>query len=52
VNDWLSDLLQEQSEDIYRMKGVLAIEGNEERFVFQVRSNSCRAESSLLLFPV
>lgn len=30
------------------MKGVLAIEGNEERFVFQVGSDSCRAVLSLL----
>eukprot|EP00850_Spirogloea_muscicola_P019882 SM000201S05938 [mRNA] locus=s201:122037:125201:- [translate_table: standard] len=35
INEWLGDLLQEKSEDLYRMKGVLAIEGSDERFVFQ-----------------
>eukprot|EP00243_Klebsormidium_subtile_P003435 TRINITY_DN16834_c0_g1_i1.p1 TRINITY_DN16834_c0_g1~~TRINITY_DN16834_c0_g1_i1.p1 ORF type:complete len:510 (+),score=138.52 TRINITY_DN16834_c0_g1_i1:95-1624(+) len=35
VNDWLSDVLQYHSDDIYRMKGVLAIEKSKERFVFQ-----------------
>jgi len=35
VNDWLGLLLQTRSEDIYRMKGVLAIDGAEDRFVFQ-----------------
>ncbi|GBG65451.1 hypothetical protein CBR_g51046 [Chara braunii] len=35
INDWLGDLLQERSEDLYRMKGVLAIKGADERFVFQ-----------------
>ena len=27
INDWLGLLLQMRSNDIYRMKGVLAIEG-------------------------
>jgi G3E family GTPase len=35
INDWLGLLLDMKSDDIYRMKGVLAIEGAEERFVFQ-----------------
>eukprot|EP00271_Cylindrocystis_brebissonii_P010481 TRINITY_DN26675_c0_g1_i1.p1 TRINITY_DN26675_c0_g1~~TRINITY_DN26675_c0_g1_i1.p1 ORF type:complete len:525 (-),score=122.26 TRINITY_DN26675_c0_g1_i1:494-2068(-) len=35
INDWLGDLLAERSEDIYRMKGVLAIHKCRERFVFQ-----------------
>lgn len=33
---WLGTLLTEQSEDIYRMKGLLAVDGMDERFVFQV----------------
>ncbi|GJP44835.1 hypothetical protein CLOM_g4243 [Closterium sp. NIES-68] len=35
INDWLGDLLAEKSDDIYRMKGVLAIHKCRERFVFQ-----------------
>eukprot|EP00899_Mesostigma_viride_P009161 jgi/Mesvir1/18246/Mv09522-RA.1 len=35
VNDWLGTLLTDRMEDLYRMKGVLAIEGSDERFVFQ-----------------
>lgn len=33
---WLGTLLMEQSEDIYRMKGLMSIDGMDERFVFQV----------------
>ncbi|GAB2293646.1 hypothetical protein Dimus_027859 [Dionaea muscipula] len=32
---WLGTLLRERSEDIYRMKGILSVEGMKERFVFQ-----------------
>ncbi|OIW12786.1 hypothetical protein TanjilG_24719 [Lupinus angustifolius] len=35
ANVWLGTLLLDRSEDIYRMKGLLAIEGMNERFVFQ-----------------
>lgn len=35
VNLWLGLLLEVHQDNIYRMKGVLAIEGAEERFVFQ-----------------
>ena len=35
VNDWLGLLLNDRWEDLYRMKGVLAIEGCDERYVFQ-----------------
>lgn len=35
---WLGTLLTEQSEDIYRMKGLLAVDGMDERFVFQVNT--------------
>lgn len=37
VNFWLGGLIEVKRNDLYRMKGVLAIEGLEERFVFQVR---------------
>lgn len=33
---WLGTLLMERSEDIYRMKGLLSVQGMDERFVFQV----------------
>lgn len=35
LNTWLSHLLQTQGPDIFRMKGILNIEGENERFVFQ-----------------
>ncbi|KAE9453550.1 hypothetical protein C3L33_14551, partial [Rhododendron williamsianum] len=35
ANMWLGTLLMERSDDIYRMKGLLSIEGMKERFVFQ-----------------
>ncbi|KAK2651731.1 hypothetical protein Ddye_011587 [Dipteronia dyeriana] len=35
ANMWLGTLLLERSEDIYRMKGLLSVEGMNERFVFQ-----------------
>lgn len=35
ANMWLGTLLMERSDDIYRMKGLLSVEGMEERFVFQ-----------------
>lgn len=35
VNDWLGLLLNERWQDLYRMKGVLAIEGCDDRYVFQ-----------------
>jgi len=35
VNDWLGDLLQERWQDMYRMKGVLAIAEFPERYVLQ-----------------
>jgi G3E family GTPase len=35
LNAWLSALLREKGTDIFRMKGILDIQGEEERFVFQ-----------------
>ncbi|XP_014510930.1 COBW domain-containing protein 1 [Vigna radiata var. radiata] len=35
ANMWLGNLLLDRSEDIYRMKGLLSVEGMNERFVFQ-----------------
>ncbi|MBL9025831.1 MAG: GTP-binding protein [Myxococcales bacterium] len=35
LNKWLSTLLREKGADIFRMKGILNIEGNDNRFVFQ-----------------
>lgn len=36
ANMWLGTLLMDRSEDIYRMKGLMSIDGMDERFVFQV----------------
>ncbi|CAK9172046.1 unnamed protein product [Ilex paraguariensis] len=35
VDDWLERLIEDKGEDLYRMKGVLSVEGSEERYVFQ-----------------
>ena len=35
LNAWLGTLLQTQGPDIFRMKGILTIAGEEQRFVFQ-----------------
>eukprot|EP01117_Protostelium_nocturnum_P007661 TRINITY_DN2750_c0_g1_i1.p1 TRINITY_DN2750_c0_g1~~TRINITY_DN2750_c0_g1_i1.p1 ORF type:complete len:601 (+),score=203.74 TRINITY_DN2750_c0_g1_i1:90-1892(+) len=35
TNDWLSRLLSEKGEEIYRMKGVFNFKGAKEKFVFQ-----------------
>ena len=35
LNAWLGGLLQTQGPDIFRMKGILAIKGEDRRFVFQ-----------------
>ncbi|CAH8353888.1 unnamed protein product [Eruca vesicaria subsp. sativa] len=35
ANMWLGALLYQRSEDIYRMKGILAVQDMDERFVFQ-----------------
>jgi G3E family GTPase len=36
VEDWLERLVEEKGEDLYRMKGVLSVDGSEQRYVFQV----------------
>lgn len=35
LNEWLSNLLRTQGQDIFRMKGILNIAGEDHRFVFQ-----------------
>ncbi len=35
LNTWLSELLQTQGPDIFRMKGILNVAGEDQRFVFQ-----------------
>lgn len=35
LNEWLGNLLQTQGPDIFRMKGILTIAGEDHRFVFQ-----------------
>jgi len=34
-NNWLSDLMQTRGQDLYRLKGILAIRGEPRRYVFQ-----------------
>jgi G3E family GTPase len=34
-NTWMSDLLQAKGQDIFRMKGIVSIQGDPNRFVFQ-----------------
>lgn len=35
ANMWLGNLLLDRSDDIYRMKGLMSVDGMDERFVFQ-----------------
>jgi len=35
LNDWIANLLRTQGTDIFRMKGILNIAGEDQRFVFQ-----------------
>merc|ERR1712012_1217871 len=35
LNEWIGWLLKEKGVDLYRSKGVLAVQGKENRFVFQ-----------------
>ncbi|XP_021890082.1 putative COBW domain-containing protein 7 [Carica papaya] len=36
VDDWLERLIEEKGEDLYRMKGVLSVNGSDQRYVFQI----------------
>lgn len=40
TNFWLGDLLSEQYLNLYRMKGIIAVAGLEERYVFQVQKKN------------
>lgn len=35
LNEWMSRLLREKGQDIFRMKGILNVQGSAKRFVFQ-----------------
>lgn len=39
VDDWLDRLIEENGDDLYRMKGVLSVKDSEARYVFQVLIN-------------
>ena len=41
VNDWMENLLYDDADDLYRFKGVLAIEDWPDRFIFQVSLVPC-----------
>lgn len=49
ANMWLGNLLLDRSDDIYRMKGLLSVDGMDERFVFQVIINY--AVDSFIVLP-
>ena len=38
VNDWMEGMIIDCYEDLYRFKGVLAIKGWPDRFIFQARA--------------
>ncbi|KAK4261516.1 hypothetical protein QN277_004503 [Acacia crassicarpa] len=35
LDDWLERLMEEKGEDLYRMKGVLSVDGSDQRYVLQ-----------------
>ncbi|KAL2333951.1 hypothetical protein Fmac_015164 [Flemingia macrophylla] len=35
VDDWLERVIEEKGEDLYRMKGVLSVDGSDQRYVLQ-----------------
>ncbi|XP_028754709.1 uncharacterized protein LOC114714169 [Neltuma alba] len=35
LDDWLERLIEEKGEDLYRMKGVLSVDGSDQRYVLQ-----------------
>jgi len=35
LNNWLSTLLQEKGPDLYRSKGILSVQGSDDKHVFQ-----------------
>ncbi|KAJ7953370.1 COBW domain-containing protein 1-like [Quillaja saponaria] len=35
VDDWLERLIEEKAEDLYRMKGILSVDGSDQCYVFQ-----------------
>ena len=49
VNFWLGALIQDRGDDLYRMKGVIAIRDFPETFVFQVSVTTPRLTSSDVL---
>jgi G3E family GTPase len=51
VEDWLERLVEEKGEDLYRMKGVLSVDGSEQRYVFQVLFYNIIILLLLTLFP-
>ena len=41
VNDWMEGMIVECYEDLYRFKGVLAIKGWPDKFIFQASQPQC-----------
>ncbi|CAK9060627.1 unnamed protein product [Durusdinium trenchii] len=43
LNEWLGALLKEKGQDLFRTKGVLAVQGMKQRFVFQAVHMACNS---------
>ena len=52
VNDWMENLLYDDADDLYRFKGVLAIEDWPDRFIFQVSLVACLLAAHPSRLPV
>lgn len=52
ANMWLGTLLLDRSDDIYRMKGLLSVQGMDERFVFQVSETLMTNDFSISIFII
>ena len=52
VNDWMENLLYDDADDLYRFKGVLAIEDWPDRFIFQVDLVPCLSAAHSSQFSV
>ena len=46
LNDWLKKLMMEKGQDLYRSKGILAILGSEDKYVFQAVHMMMNLDSS------
>ena len=52
VNDWMENLIYEDADELYRFKGVLAIEDWPDRFIFQVSLMPCLSSTHPSQLPL